>query len=216
LWANFRALIGIFIQTVGPNLAIWPIPVQFSLCESAAMRHSPTRGTLCVLRDSMGAIVYTSWEWEHMTCQPWSRGRRAAVARHAPSLSHTTNVIKQRDRVARGAPARRPGTRLSRRSAPRSRWVRWLAHRRVNGRDRIVARPSSNVGARLKGLARVPVAAAGGAGRHRGGRRTRSPASCYTLHLSLGSISGSLTAVAEPKMGCRMCHLNLMVVEVCR
>ena len=31
LWANFRARIGIFSQTVGPSLAIWANPVQFSL-----------------------------------------------------------------------------------------------------------------------------------------------------------------------------------------
>jgi hypothetical protein len=30
LWANFRALIGIFSQRVGPSLAIWANPVQFS------------------------------------------------------------------------------------------------------------------------------------------------------------------------------------------
>jgi hypothetical protein len=31
LWANFRALIGIFSQSVGPSLAIWANPLQFSL-----------------------------------------------------------------------------------------------------------------------------------------------------------------------------------------
>ena len=30
LWANFRALIGIFSQIIGPSLAIWANPVQFS------------------------------------------------------------------------------------------------------------------------------------------------------------------------------------------
>ena len=30
LWADFRALIGIFSQIVGPSLAIWANPVQFS------------------------------------------------------------------------------------------------------------------------------------------------------------------------------------------
>jgi hypothetical protein len=30
LWANFMALIGIFSQSVGPSLAIWANPVQFS------------------------------------------------------------------------------------------------------------------------------------------------------------------------------------------
>jgi hypothetical protein len=29
-WANFRALIGIFSQSVGPSLTIWANPVQFS------------------------------------------------------------------------------------------------------------------------------------------------------------------------------------------
>ena len=31
MWTNFRALIGIFSQTVGPSLAIWANIVQFSL-----------------------------------------------------------------------------------------------------------------------------------------------------------------------------------------
>ena len=31
-WANFGALIGIFSQSVGPSLAIWANPVQFSFC----------------------------------------------------------------------------------------------------------------------------------------------------------------------------------------
>jgi hypothetical protein len=31
LWANFRALIGIFSQSIGPSLAIWVNPVQFLL-----------------------------------------------------------------------------------------------------------------------------------------------------------------------------------------
>jgi hypothetical protein len=31
LWANFRALIGIFSQSVGPSVTIWANPVQFSL-----------------------------------------------------------------------------------------------------------------------------------------------------------------------------------------
>ena len=30
LWADFRALTGIFSQSVGPSLAIWANPVQFS------------------------------------------------------------------------------------------------------------------------------------------------------------------------------------------
>ena len=39
LWANFRALIGIFSQTFGPSLAIWANPVQFSLVLSE-VRHN--------------------------------------------------------------------------------------------------------------------------------------------------------------------------------
>jgi hypothetical protein len=31
LWANFMDLIGIFSQNVGPSLAIWANPMQFSL-----------------------------------------------------------------------------------------------------------------------------------------------------------------------------------------
>ena len=32
LWTNFRALIGIFSQSLGLSLAIWANPVEFSLC----------------------------------------------------------------------------------------------------------------------------------------------------------------------------------------
>jgi hypothetical protein len=32
MWANFRALIGIFNQSVGPSLATWANPVQVSFC----------------------------------------------------------------------------------------------------------------------------------------------------------------------------------------
>ena len=35
-WANFRTLIVIFIQSVGPSLAIWANPVQFSLQRQTA------------------------------------------------------------------------------------------------------------------------------------------------------------------------------------
>ena len=31
LWANVKALIGIFSQSVGPSLAIWASPVNFTL-----------------------------------------------------------------------------------------------------------------------------------------------------------------------------------------
>jgi hypothetical protein len=33
LWANFRALAGIFSQSFGPNLAIWASLIQFSFVE---------------------------------------------------------------------------------------------------------------------------------------------------------------------------------------
>ena len=32
MWANFRALVGIFSQSIGPSLAIWADPVQLSSC----------------------------------------------------------------------------------------------------------------------------------------------------------------------------------------
>ena len=38
LRANFRALVGIFSQSVGPSLAIWANPVQFSLGERGELR----------------------------------------------------------------------------------------------------------------------------------------------------------------------------------
>jgi hypothetical protein len=43
LWANFRALIGIFSQSVGPSLAIWANPVQFSSLVCVASRARPAR-----------------------------------------------------------------------------------------------------------------------------------------------------------------------------
>jgi hypothetical protein len=46
LWANFRDLIGIFSQSVGPSLAIWANPVQFSFMvvikASASLTHAVT------------------------------------------------------------------------------------------------------------------------------------------------------------------------------
>ena len=41
MWANFRVLIGIFSQCVGPSLAIWANPVQFS-SESRAQVNGAT------------------------------------------------------------------------------------------------------------------------------------------------------------------------------
>jgi hypothetical protein len=38
LRANFRALLGIFSQSVGPSLAIWANPVHFSLAEYSLRR----------------------------------------------------------------------------------------------------------------------------------------------------------------------------------
>jgi hypothetical protein len=44
LLANFKALIGIFSQSVGPSLAIWANPVQFSFSSPRRPRRSvPTR-----------------------------------------------------------------------------------------------------------------------------------------------------------------------------
>jgi hypothetical protein len=42
LWANFRALINIFSQSVGPSLAIWANPVQFTLKASSLCRGHTT------------------------------------------------------------------------------------------------------------------------------------------------------------------------------
>jgi hypothetical protein len=40
LWANVRALVGIFSQIVGPILAIWANPVQFSFGDLGCQRRS--------------------------------------------------------------------------------------------------------------------------------------------------------------------------------
>jgi hypothetical protein len=53
LWADFNALIGIFNQSVGPSLAIWTNPAQFSLDGVAVAR--PPAGD-CVSRGSSTAI----------------------------------------------------------------------------------------------------------------------------------------------------------------
>jgi hypothetical protein len=45
LWANFKALIGIFSQRVGPSLAIWANHVQFSFAgRGSAQALPPPRG----------------------------------------------------------------------------------------------------------------------------------------------------------------------------
>jgi hypothetical protein len=43
LWANFRALIGIFSQNFGPSLAIWVNPVQFSFVAHGAAAAQASR-----------------------------------------------------------------------------------------------------------------------------------------------------------------------------
>jgi hypothetical protein len=43
LWANFQALIGIFSQSVGPSLASWADPVQFSCVGVRTHPDGPTR-----------------------------------------------------------------------------------------------------------------------------------------------------------------------------
>ena len=60
LWANFRALTGIFSQSVhGPSLAIWANPVQFSCaaqgavrCARAVIRSSCIFRLSCLIPDS--------------------------------------------------------------------------------------------------------------------------------------------------------------------
>ena len=47
LWANVRALIGIFSQSVGPSLAIWANPVQFSLYVAVAWRSAGDLQSAC-------------------------------------------------------------------------------------------------------------------------------------------------------------------------
>jgi hypothetical protein len=48
LWANFRALIGIFNQSVGPGLAIWANPVEFSSVPCGGGRQADGRRGVCV------------------------------------------------------------------------------------------------------------------------------------------------------------------------
>ena len=62
LWANFRDLIGIFSQSVGPSRAIWANRVQFSLDEAvlAADQLHPRVRTLVdcgEMRGWLGRIV---------------------------------------------------------------------------------------------------------------------------------------------------------------
>jgi hypothetical protein len=56
LWANFRALIGFFSQTVGPSLAIWVNPVQFLL----VLRRECA---LCCERTSVGDLSPGAVGW---------------------------------------------------------------------------------------------------------------------------------------------------------
>ena len=41
LWANFMALVGIFTQSIGPSLAIWANPVQFSFDHPVELAVAP-------------------------------------------------------------------------------------------------------------------------------------------------------------------------------
>ena len=44
MWANFRALIGIFSQIIGPSLASWANPVQYFVpCKDADDVTGPAR-----------------------------------------------------------------------------------------------------------------------------------------------------------------------------
>ena len=55
LWASFRALIGIFSQSVGPSLAIWADPVQFSFL-NAPCRCPQETGLLTPNGEELGGM----------------------------------------------------------------------------------------------------------------------------------------------------------------
>jgi hypothetical protein len=71
LWANFRALIGIFSQSVGPSLAIWANPVQFSLNCSPARGWSDGRPTW---------HISTNWNTSPRDCIASANGEATGAA----------------------------------------------------------------------------------------------------------------------------------------
>jgi hypothetical protein len=80
LWANFKALIGIFSQNIGPSLAIWANPVHFSFPRSAHRRPAPRH-----------AVGSRRWRSRWMASRPrrcpttQCSTARSPTARRAPS-----------------------------------------------------------------------------------------------------------------------------------
>jgi hypothetical protein len=56
LWADFRALTGIFSQSVGPSLAIWANPVQFSFCARRHCIHIHAAQLLILYGESLAVV----------------------------------------------------------------------------------------------------------------------------------------------------------------
>jgi hypothetical protein len=77
LWANYRALIGIFSQISGPSLVIWANPVQLSLGEPDHAGAEQAAGP------RPPALV------EPAEDRAWGPGRNAASDAAAPSVLTT-------------------------------------------------------------------------------------------------------------------------------
>ena len=59
LWANFKALIGNFRQSVGPSLAIWANPVQFSFTHPHPSAPGIHACSLCLPVAAVGLSIVT-------------------------------------------------------------------------------------------------------------------------------------------------------------
>ena len=96
-WANFEALIGIFSQSVGPSLAIWANPVQFSFVGRAVVHR---RGGSSKIIMSIVSVPHSN-----MRGRPCPSNRSPRVLRAAYSPRVVPPSRKQACSCAAAAPA---------------------------------------------------------------------------------------------------------------
>ena len=70
MWANFKALIGIFSQSVGPSLAIWANLVQFTL----------ERTVVAIARGVCQRVLAAVASAEHLVLEAGGQGHDALLA----------------------------------------------------------------------------------------------------------------------------------------
>jgi hypothetical protein len=91
LWANFRPLIGIFSQSVGPSLTIWANPVQFSFRMPPSSR--PPRRRTGSARPGAGGRRAPAGPAARATRRPTRRRWRRRCYSWTRSLSYYAPVL---------------------------------------------------------------------------------------------------------------------------